>query len=348
MRIIQVIDTLNIGGAERMCVNISNLLTSKSVENSIIVTRKLGPLSKQVDLDCIDLISKKHGLDFVAFYRFFKIIKNRRPDVMHAHSTSIYWVVLLKILYPNLKLVWHDHEGMSGYLREDSRKLIKNISRFFDSVLVVNQILLEWNLKNLKTKEVYFLRNFSLFKKKTNQKNNEVVRIVCLANFREQKDHMTLFKALTLIPDDIIFECVCAGHVSDMNYFNLLRIYCKQNLENKVIFPGEIEDVEQLLLSADIGVLSSKSEGLPVALLEYGCAGLPVIATQVGQCGQVLGNGSFGKLIEMGNFVQLAQELELLIKNRSIRIKIGKDFKQHIESQYGSELFYENYIRIIG
>jgi glycosyltransferase involved in cell wall biosynthesis len=347
MKIIQVIDTLNIGGAERMCVNISNLLTTKSIDNSIVVTRKLGPLSKQVDAVRIDLISKKHGLDIIAFYHFFKIIKNKRPDVIHAHSTSIYWSVLLKIICPRLKIIWHDHEGMSEFLKDDSRKLVKYISRFFDSVLVVNQILLDWNLKNLRTKEVYFLRNFSLFKKEINQKSNEIVRIVCLANFREQKDHMTLFKALTLIPNNIIYECVCAGQISDINYFNLLKTYCTENLANKVIFAGEVEDVEQLLLSGDIGVLSSKSEGLPVALLEYGCAGLPVVATQVGQCGDVLCNGRFGKLVVRGDFIQFAHELELLINNRIMRNSLGGNFKNHIENEYGSELFYQNYIKLI-
>ena len=135
MKILQVIDTLNIGGAERMCVNISNLLTSKLVENSILVTRKLGPLYKQVEPEKIDLISKKNGLDLLGFYRFIKVIIAKRPTVIHAHSTSIYWSFLAKLFFPEIKLIWHDHDGMSDFLRDSDRKLIKFISKYFHATI---------------------------------------------------------------------------------------------------------------------------------------------------------------------------------------------------------------------
>ena len=347
MKIVQIIDTLNIGGAERMCVNISNLLTAKSVENSIIVTRKLGPLSNQVGADKIDVLSKKHGFDLIAFYQFFKIIKNKQPDVLHAHSTSIYWAVLVKLIFPRLKLIWHDHDGMSEYLKESDRKIIKVISMFFHSVIAVNHILLNWNLRNLKLNKIYYLRNFSLFNHNLNRVKNTKPKIVCLANFREQKDHMTLFKALALIPDQIKFECICAGQISDLNYFNNLKSYCDENLGDKVIFAGEVTDVENLLLTADIGVLSSKSEGLPVALLEYGLAGLPVVVTDVGQCAEVIGNGEFGELVEIEDYDRMAKKILKLIENEDYRLQLGNKYKSHIESEFGGELFYQDYIKIV-
>ena len=347
MKILQVIDTLNIGGAERMCVNISNLLTSKSVENSILVTRKFGPLSKQVNPVKIDLISKNNGLDFLGFYRFINVIKSKRPDVLHAHSTSIYWAFLAKLFFPGIKLIWHDHDGMSEYLRDSDRKLIKFISQYFHATIVVNQLLFDWNKRNTYSKNVYFLRNFSLFKKTIGKTKNDKIKIVCLANFREQKDHMTLFRALELIPNTVNFECVCAGQVSDEVYFQQLKDFCRINLSNRVKYFGEVEDVEELLLSADIGVLSSKSEGLPVALLEYGCAGLAVVVTNVGQCAVVLDNGQFGRIVEKGNASQMAEVLLHLINNDEQRSQLGENFKCHIENEYGSELFYKEYISII-
>jgi glycosyltransferase involved in cell wall biosynthesis len=170
---------------------------------------------------------------------------------------------------------------------------------------------------------------------------------VCLANFREQKDHMTLFRALELIPDTVKFECICAGQVSDEVYFNQLRDFCASNVSHRVQFVGEVEDVEELLLSADIGVLSSKSEGLPVALLEYGCAGLAVLVTDVGQCSEVIGNGIYGRIFQKENSNQLAECLLYLIYNEEERSQLGKNFKYHIENEYGSELFYKNYITLI-
>ena len=347
MRILQVIDSLNIGGAERMCVNISNLLTFKSIENSILVTRKIGSLAKQVEPEKIDLISKRNGLDLFGFYRFIKVIKAKRPTVIHAHSTSIYWSFLAKVFFPEIKLIWHDHDGMSDFLRDSDRKLIKFISKYFHATIVVNQILFDWNKRNTLSENVYFLRNFSLFKKTKEKTKNDKIRIVCLANFREQKDHITLFRALELIPDTVNFECICAGQVSDGVYFQRLKDFCKINLSHRVRFVGEVEDVEELLLSADIGVLSSKSEGLPVALLEYGCAGLPVVATNVGQCGEVIGKGEFGELVEIEDYDRMAKKILKLIENEDYRFQIGNRFKSHIENEHGSELFYQNYTNLI-
>jgi glycosyltransferase involved in cell wall biosynthesis len=347
MKILQVIDTLEIGGAERMCVNISNLLTSKSIENSILVTRKLGPLSKQVESDKIVLISKKNGLDFLRFYRFIRVIKAKRPDVLHAHSTSIYWTFGAKLIFPEIKLIWHDHDGMSEFLEDSDRKLIKVISKYFHAIIVVNQILYDWNKRNALSKNVYLLRNFSLFRTIREKGNNETIRLVCLANFREQKDHMTLFRALELIPYTVNFECICAGQVSDEVYFQQLKDFCKNNLSHRVKFVGEVEDVEELLISADIGVLSSKSEGLPVALLEYGCAGLAVVVTDVGQCSKVLGDGVFGRIFQKENSRQMAEALTPLINNKEERSQLGNKFKCHVENEYGSDFFYKDYSGII-
>lgn len=347
MRILQIIDTLNIGGAERMCVNISNLLTSKSIENSILVSRKFGPLSKQVESEKINLISKKNGLDILAFYRFIRVINAKRPNIIHAHSTSLYWAFLAKLFFPKIKLIWHDHDGMSEFLKDSDRPVIKFISRYLHATIVVNQILFDWNKRNTFSKNVYFLRNFSLLKKTKLPVYKYTFRIVCLANFREQKDHMTLFRALELIPDTLKFECICAGQVPDDQYFQQLKDFCDHKLLHRVKFIGEVNDVEQFLYSADIGILSSKSEGLPVALLEYGLAGLAVISTDVGQCSDVLGNGEFGRIVKVGDYKQLALEIENLINDQIYRISIGLKLKQHIENEYGSELFFKNYLNII-
>ena len=347
MKILQVIDTLNIGGAERMCVNISNLLTSKSVENSILVTRELGPLSKQVESDKIDLILKKNGFDLRGFYRFLKLIKAKKPTVIHAHSTSIYWALGAKLLFPKIKLIWHDHDGMSEFLKNSDRKIIKFISKYFHATIVVNQILHDWNRRNTLSENVFLLRNFSLFKKTKEKTKNDKIRIVCLANFREQKDHMTLFRALQLIPYTVNFECICAGQVSDVFYFQQLKDFCTFNLSHRVKFVGEVEDVEELLFSADIGVLSSKSEGLPVALLEYGCAGLAVVITNVGQCAEVLGNGEFGHVVNPSDYIEISKRIFSLIVNYDERTILGESFRINTESNYGKEMFYNQYSKII-
>lgn len=351
MKIIQVIDTLNIGGAERMCVNISNLLTSKSIDNSIIVTRKLGPLSKQVDESSINLISKKNSLDLIAFYRFFKIIKIKRPDVIHAHSTSVYWAVLVKLLYPRLKLIWHDHLGSRS---NENNAFFKLILTKIDIVLAINEFNYQWYLKNtdrLRT-NLFYIPNFPFLKNLKISRDSNLTNIIHVANLHNPKDHFTHIRAIAqLMKNDEMkdkFAVRFVGNFSDLDYLRKVNdLIDNLNLREVITLAGPSEDIANELFISDIGVLSSTSEGLPVALLEYGLAGLAVVVTDVGQCATVLRNGEFGRIVEKGNAYQMAEELLQLINNGEERIQFGSKFKFHVENEYGSELFHENYIRII-
>jgi glycosyltransferase involved in cell wall biosynthesis len=351
MRIIQVIDTLNIGGAERMCVNISNLLTSKSIENSIIVTRKLGPLSKQVDLDNIDLISKKYGLDIQAFYSFFKIIKKKRPDVLHVHSTSIYWAVLVKIFFPRIKLIWHDHLGSRP---NENNVVFKFIQNKIDIVLAINELNYQWYIKNTDRQRtnLFYVPNFPFLKNPNITRESNLINIIHLANLHNPKDHFTHIRAISKLVDENDIKGKIAvrfiGNFSDLNYvIEVNELIDSLNLRDVITLVGPMDDICNELFNADIGVLSSTSEGLPVALLEYGLAGLAVIVTNVGQCSAVIGDGKFGKLIEKNNHCQLAYELLKLIESVTERVQLGNQFKSHIEKEFGGELFYRAYLKII-
>ena len=65
----------------------------------------------------------------------------------------------------------------------------------------------------------------------------------------------------------------------------------QHGLESHVFLLGSRSDVPSILSGCDIGVLSSASEGMPLALLEYGVAGLPTVATRVGQVPEILDEG---------------------------------------------------------
>ncbi len=62
------------------------------------------------------MLGKKGKLDLVAFRRFFKWVKKEQITIIHAHSTSLMLAVLAKINNRNIKIVWHDHYGMSDAL----------------------------------------------------------------------------------------------------------------------------------------------------------------------------------------------------------------------------------------
>src|SRR5690606_14684968 len=102
-------------------------------------------------------------------------------------------------------------------------------------------------------------------------------KIICVANLRPQKDHLNLLKAFEMLEPDLKVSLHLIGEDPGTEYSTSLR----KSIENspvklKIFFYGIQSDIIHLLKQADLGVLSSRSEGLPLALLEYGMAGLPV------------------------------------------------------------------------
>ena len=351
MRIVQIIDTLNVGGAERMAVNLANAFTEHKLENSIICTRELGGLAVEVnDGTQINSLTKRHFFDVIAFIRGLKLLQKFKPSVIHAHSSSIFWATFYTMMLPNCKLVWHDHNG-----KRPNHNFIINIpfrlaSILFDAVISVNEELKQWAINTLfiKSNRVRYLRNFPYLKKVEFSRKEIELTIVMVANLREPKDHHTLINALSILKNKVDFNMRLVGKLNESSEYtkSLKSLISHLKLEDEIVFVGE-QRVEDELKKAHIGVLISKSEGLPVSLLEYGLAALPVVVADVGQCSAVVGDGEFGKVVPPNDPVALAHSLLDLIKDPNAASELGQSFEKHVRQNYGAEKFLEEYLELI-
>jgi glycosyltransferase involved in cell wall biosynthesis len=358
MKILQLVDSLNIGGAERMCVNISKALSNHGHDVILCTTRKGGDLVDQVNFQKFKLISlgKKSVFDLLALYKLFVIIKKHQIEIIHAHSSSLFWACLVKFLYPKVKIIWHDHYGKGESLSDHNRLLYKFTAPFIFGIISVNEILQNWSIRNMKVdkSKIIFLRNFPLLDEiQMIPSSDNKIRIACIANFREQKDHITLLKAFLILIKNMPeadFELVLAGSYNsgDQYYQSVINFINQNNLKSKVKIPGVVTHVEKLLSVINIGVLSSTSEGLPVSLLEFGMAGLPVVATFVGQCQDVLDNGNAGWLVEPKDFDALSEALTaIIIDKEEAKIRSNR-LKERVLQKFGAESFLEGYYKLIG
>ncbi|MCG1036614.1 glycosyltransferase [Polaribacter sargassicola] len=341
--IIQVIDSLNAGGAEVLAVNIANGLAEEDYNSHICATREEGILNKNIDKKVGFLsLKRKKTIDIEAIFKFINYIKNNNILIVHAHSTSYFFVFCVKLFYPKINLIWHDHYGKSQNL--DSRKLFPlNIcSYFFKSIISVNNDLKKWAENKLNCSQVYFLHNFAEFTNKssvTELKGNQGKRIVHLAAFREQKDHINLLKAFKIVirkyPD---YSLHLIGEIHKNDYSEEIKSFIKKNnLTNNVYLYGVCSDIENILKQSDIGVLSSKSEGLPVSLLEYGLAKLPVLVTNVGDCNKVVNHKKAIVIPENSNV--FAEYLIKLIDNDHLREDVSAVLYKYVHDFFSKENF---------
>ena len=191
--------------------------------------------------------------------------------------------------------------------------------------------------------------DFFLNKEKvTKLKGLEGIRIVHLAGFRPQKDHETLilaFKDFTVNNPEWTLHLI--GKIYEDKYSeNILSLIRKHNLEKLIYTYNSCLDIEYILNQATIGVLSSKSEGLPVSLLEYGLAKLPVITTNVGECSKVVENNFSGFVIKPNNSISLSQALTKLAQSSKLRKDFSKRYSKKVIANYSRESFIENLLNI--
>ncbi|WP_435415267.1 glycosyltransferase [Polaribacter aestuariivivens] len=350
--VLQLIDSLNTGGAEVMAVNIANELYSQGFKSHLCATRLEGLLKNNIDNNVGYLFLKKNKkLDILAINKLKKYLINNDISIIHAHSTSYFTAFLVKIIYPKVKIVWHDHFGKSQNLNKRKLYPLKISSFFFNSIISVNNILKDWSKKNLMCKNVYFINNFAVLNnndKVTELKNKKSFKIIHLAGFRKQKDHETLIKGFEIFSrTNKKWTLHLIGGYTENSYTKKIKkLIIDKKLIDKVFIYGACLDVFHILKQGNIGVLSSKSEGLPVSLIEYGLANLPVIVTNVGECGKVVENNISGFVIEPENISQLSNKLDILANSFKLRNTFKSNHNKKILSIYSKKIFIQKLLKI--
>jgi glycosyltransferase involved in cell wall biosynthesis len=334
MRVLQLIDSLHPGGAERMAVTLANALHTKIEGSYICVTREEGALKKELDVSIPYIFLEKKGKVAInALRRLRAFCIDNDITHVHAHGTSFFIATQLKMVLPKIKLVWHEHYGSRITSTGNQHKVLRFCSGYFDQIIAVTPELKTWSEQHLKCSDVMYIPNFvdvSVYNS-VNQRNNS---IICVANLKQPKNHLYLLKAFALLLEEFPkWELVLVGKIFNDTYYKMLKDFVAANgLIEKVSFLGDKSDVKKELLSSKIGVLSSSYEGLPLALLEYGAAGLVPVTTDVGFCKDVI--STFGKVAPLDDETSFKNLLKAYMLDDDKRQDDAKRFKNHVLNKY--------------
>jgi glycosyltransferase involved in cell wall biosynthesis len=338
IRVVQIIDSLEAGGGERMAVNLANAFSEKIDCSAIMVTRKEGLLKSEVsEKVAYAFVNKTRAIDPKALGLALKFVKIHKISHLHAHSTSFFFATLLKLLRPRLKLVWHDHNGNRINQSRTQFFLLKLCSKKMNAVLVVSDELKEWAQLNLSSKFIKQVNNFIALPKIFSDFKHHNKYVVMVANLRKPKNHFQLVKAFVHIADQLPgLDLILVGKFSDIVYVeNLKKLISELNLEDKVIFLGQRSDVFSIIKASSLAVLSSDSEGLPMVLLEYALAKKPIIVTDVGQCQAVVSD--FAKVVPKANAKALADAMVYYLTHQDQAQQDANQLYKKVTKEYGAE-----------
>ncbi|MBP8156966.1 MAG: glycosyltransferase [Flavobacterium sp.] len=351
MRILQIIDSLDVGGAEKMAVNYANSLADKVEFSGLVTTRKEGYLKIQLNDKVPYLfLNRKRRIDISAILRLRDFCKENKIEYLQPHSFSYFTALLVKFTYPKLKIIWHDHYGLSEFLSKRKLLFLKMSSFFFHGIIAVNFNLKNWAIKRLHCKKVIYLPNYTKIdqniKKETVLKGVEGKKILCLANLRHQKNHFLLLEVAGKLKEsnpDWTFHLV--GNDSNDDYSDKLKQQIvEKGLENNVFIYGTKNDTVNIIQQSEITILTSNSEGLPVALIEYGLLSKPTVTTNVGEIPLIITNAENGFVVAIKDASDFYKKLSKLINDESLRIKLGQNLNKTILEQNSEEAVLKQYL----
>lgn len=334
-RVLHVITMLDIGGAERLMVDLLPLLNNHvNMDVDLLLFNGVDtPFKKELEqkgiqifeLGCVDDVD-----DLWSVYNPRILLRLKRfmvgYDIIHTHNTACQlYVPLAKSIYgSSAKLVTTEHNSTN---RRRSKSWFKPIDCWmynkYDGIICISdqtrQNLEDYigHINSITT--IYNGVEISRFMKPVNQiKEKHQFVITMVAAFREQKDHETLLRAMKLLPGCFYLRLVGRGETEA----RVKQMCCEFGLDNRVSFMGMRSDVQDILTESDVVVLSSHWEGLSLSSIEGMASGRPFVASDVDGLHEIVSGA--GILFPHGDEKALAESIKRLCENPGYYDEVAK------------------------
>jgi glycosyltransferase involved in cell wall biosynthesis len=170
------------------------------------------------------------------------------------------------------------------------------------------------------------------------KKNNKILKIISVGRLSSEKGQIGLIKAFSLVSKRINdIELILVGDGPEK--FLIEKYITKYKIENRVTLTGSVseEEVFNLINKADIFVLSSLMEGIPLVLMESMALSVPVIAPRIAGIPELVNDGVDGLLYSPADWSELAEKIILLTNDKQLAKTIGANGKNKVMKNFTIE-----------
>ncbi len=353
IKVLECIRQGQIGGGESHLLSLSENL-NKSIFEPIVLSFTDGPMIGLLTKMNIDttIIYTERPFDIFIWKKVRAFIKEKKIDLIHAHGTransNVYWAAHSL----NIPLIYSIH----GWSFHDNQKsFIKKIRIFSEKFLtaksIVNISVSESNkqtgIKNIQSFSSVVVNNgidqekfnpakaFKNVRKELGINEQDIV-LLFIARFTSHKQPLTLIRAFALalkrMPE---LQLLMVGEGDEKEA--ALRLAKELSIEKHIIFEPFRQDVPDVLNAADIFILPSLWEGLPIGLLEAMSMGKAVIASNVDGTSEIIKNNYNGCLIALNNLQnELAEKIILLANDAELRKQYGSKAMETVKNRFNA------------
>ena len=358
MRVLQVLPSFGVGGAEQMAGHLmTGLADMLDVGGASLFAATNSPIEHKLRQRNIPLwhLGKRAGFDPRMYSRLERVLDEFRPDVVHTHM-SVLRYVLPVALRRRVQAVVHTLHSLAQYETDAFGRLLNRLA-FGRSVLPVaisRQVAASF--RGLYGKECRAL-----------VPNGIPVGSYCRSGhdrerWREQEGFdrdavlFTFVGRLEQVKNPLLLVTAFAGlrdpraHLVMMGSGDLrdALMACAQThgLQHRVHLLGKRYDVGACLAASDVFVLGSDWEGNPLCVMEAMAAGLPVISTAVGGVPELVESGRTGMLVAPADRAALTSAMDRLMANPDERRAMGRAAHFRAMASFGLERMASGYVQV--
>lgn len=315
MKVLHVISSLEIGGAQRLLSDLLPIQKQQSVDVSLLVLKsEKNDFNKKVleaGVPIISLEARNFRNPFIAF-KVRSIIKDY--DIVHAHLVHALYICSLAARGLKTRLIYTEHSTSNNRRGKTYiRPIEKYIYGRYDKLISISQqtqdALQDW----LQTSDDrYIVINNGVDTKAFANIHKEVIpkSLIMVSRFASSKDQETVIRAMRELDDDVTLRLVGDGD----NLEHCKQVANEIGVSNRVQFLGARSDVAELIAESYIGIQSSNWEGFGLTAVEIMAAGKPVIATDVDGLKQVVEDA--GLLFSVGDVRMLSDYIKHILTDK--------------------------------
>ena len=343
MKVLHVSTPMSWRGGEQQAAYLALALKEMKVEVSML-TPLNSALSVRMLEDGISVINfKSRGvLDLNLAKKIAKVCKEQKIDVIHTHDSHAHSAAILSaaVFNNNTPIVVSRRVDFAVSSNLFSKWKYNHAS--IKKIVCVSEMILKITAPSINDKNKLTVvhsginianYNFSsernLLKDELNL-SQDAILVGNLSALADHKDFPTFLKvAKKVIDANPLVHFIIAGSGDEKN---LIDKFIEENkLSSRIHLLGFRKDVEKVMKSLDVFLITSKTEGLGTIVLEAFAAEIPVVATRAGGIQELVSDGVTGLLKEVGDVDGLKEAVQRILSDHELRVKLINNAKMKVQ-----------------